>query len=208
MKKLFLALCLLLTPVTLMASDVVDPFPPQVDATLAPDVMTLSYQAVAVTFRDCCIVGRQISKLGNRADLALTQMRVAIEMNQVDGDDLATLRELCATVAPTLEATFPKFEKVGTQVEFIMLNKRHAKTTAERFEVAAGLARASAQLGPVKKKLDEIQEAVDTIYELTGGGGMTATNYSVANPNDPNMLDVAGFDASCPAVISKFAKGF
>jgi len=36
---------------------------------------------------------------------------------------------------------------------------------------------------------------------------MTATNYSVADPNDPGMLDVVGFDASCPAVISKFARG-
>lgn len=36
---------------------------------------------------------------------------------------------------------------------------------------------------------------------------MTATNYSVADPDDPGMLDVVGFDASCPAVISKFARG-
>jgi 60 kDa SS-A/Ro ribonucleoprotein len=35
--------------------------------------------------------------------------------------------------------------------------------------------------------------------------GMTATNYSVADPDDPGMLDVVGFDASCPAAISKFA---
>jgi 60 kDa SS-A/Ro ribonucleoprotein len=35
--------------------------------------------------------------------------------------------------------------------------------------------------------------------------GMTATNYSVADPDDPGMLDVVGFNASCPAVISKFA---
>ena len=37
--------------------------------------------------------------------------------------------------------------------------------------------------------------------------GMTATNYSIADPKDPGMLDVVGFDASCPAIISKFAKG-
>jgi 60 kDa SS-A/Ro ribonucleoprotein len=35
--------------------------------------------------------------------------------------------------------------------------------------------------------------------------GMTATNYSIADPDDPGMLDVVGFDASCPAAISKFA---
>ena len=36
---------------------------------------------------------------------------------------------------------------------------------------------------------------------------MTATDYSVADPDDPGMLDVVGFDASCPTVISRFAKG-
>lgn len=36
---------------------------------------------------------------------------------------------------------------------------------------------------------------------------MTATNYSVADPNDPGMLDVVGFDASCPAAISAFSEG-
>lgn len=37
--------------------------------------------------------------------------------------------------------------------------------------------------------------------------GMTATDYSVADPNDPNMLDVVGFDGSCPKIISEFARG-
>ena len=36
--------------------------------------------------------------------------------------------------------------------------------------------------------------------------GMTATNYSVDDPDDPGMLDVVGFDGSCPAIISKFAR--
>lgn len=35
--------------------------------------------------------------------------------------------------------------------------------------------------------------------------GMTATNYSIADPDDAGMMDVVGFDASCPAAISKFA---
>jgi 60 kDa SS-A/Ro ribonucleoprotein len=36
---------------------------------------------------------------------------------------------------------------------------------------------------------------------------MTATNYSIADPDDPRTLDVVGFDATCPTVISKFASG-
>ncbi|AKJ72597.1 hypothetical protein PP301_gp125 [Gordonia phage GMA2] len=37
--------------------------------------------------------------------------------------------------------------------------------------------------------------------------GMTATEFSIADPSDPGMLDVVGFDASAPAVISNFAAG-
>ncbi|WP_454852077.1 TROVE domain-containing protein [Promicromonospora soli] len=37
--------------------------------------------------------------------------------------------------------------------------------------------------------------------------GMTATKFSIADPSDPGMLDVAGFDAAVPSVISQFARG-
>ncbi|GAA4722252.1 SS-A/Ro ribonucleoprotein [Promicromonospora umidemergens] len=37
--------------------------------------------------------------------------------------------------------------------------------------------------------------------------GMTATEFSIADPTDPGMLDVAGFDAAVPSVISQFARG-
>jgi len=34
--------------------------------------------------------------------------------------------------------------------------------------------------------------------------GMTALNYSIADPNDPGMLDVVGFDTATPEIITKF----
>lgn len=34
--------------------------------------------------------------------------------------------------------------------------------------------------------------------------GMTSTGFTVADPKDPSMLDVVGFDASTPAVLSNF----
>lgn len=37
--------------------------------------------------------------------------------------------------------------------------------------------------------------------------GMTATEVTIADPNDPGMLDVVGFDASAPALISNFSAG-
>lgn len=36
--------------------------------------------------------------------------------------------------------------------------------------------------------------------------GMTATNFSIANQDDPGMLDVVGLDSNTPAAISEFAK--
>lgn len=37
--------------------------------------------------------------------------------------------------------------------------------------------------------------------------GMTATNFTIADPNDSGMLDVAGFDANAPRVVSDFISG-
>lgn len=37
--------------------------------------------------------------------------------------------------------------------------------------------------------------------------GMTATDFTIADPRDPNMLDVVGFDASAPRVIQDFSEG-
>jgi 60 kDa SS-A/Ro ribonucleoprotein len=36
--------------------------------------------------------------------------------------------------------------------------------------------------------------------------GMTATGFTIADPNDAGMLDVVGFDAAAPAVIAEFAR--
>lgn len=35
----------------------------------------------------------------------------------------------------------------------------------------------------------------------------TATGFSIANPDDPGMLDVAGFDHAVPSLIAEFARG-
>jgi 60 kDa SS-A/Ro ribonucleoprotein len=34
--------------------------------------------------------------------------------------------------------------------------------------------------------------------------GMTSTRFTIADPNDAGMLDIAGFDANTPSVISDF----
>lgn len=37
--------------------------------------------------------------------------------------------------------------------------------------------------------------------------GMTATEFTIANPTDPGMLDVVGFDTNAPAIMADFARG-
>ena len=37
--------------------------------------------------------------------------------------------------------------------------------------------------------------------------GMTATEFTIADPTDAGMLDVTGFDAAVPNVIADFARG-
>ncbi len=36
--------------------------------------------------------------------------------------------------------------------------------------------------------------------------GMTATRFTIADPNDAGMLDVVGYDSSCPAVMADFVR--
>jgi 60 kDa SS-A/Ro ribonucleoprotein len=37
--------------------------------------------------------------------------------------------------------------------------------------------------------------------------GMTSTGFSIADPTDPGMLDVVGFDTATPNLISEFSRG-
>jgi 60 kDa SS-A/Ro ribonucleoprotein len=37
--------------------------------------------------------------------------------------------------------------------------------------------------------------------------GMVSNGFSIADPNDPGMLDVVGFDTATPQVLSAFSRG-
>ena len=173
MKKLFLALCLLLTPVTLMAGEtapLILPIPGE--AILAPDVTTIAYQAIAVTCRDCDKVGRQVSELGTKTSAASVKIHEAIATNQVEGDDLKTLRGLGWSIDLVLATTHSEYAKVRKQLDFVRLNQRNAATTAERFEVAAAYARAGDRLRQVRMELISVQEAVDAVSEILKSRGL------------------------------------
>lgn len=37
--------------------------------------------------------------------------------------------------------------------------------------------------------------------------GMTSTKFTIADPDDAGMLDIAGFDSAAPSVMREFALG-
>lgn len=37
--------------------------------------------------------------------------------------------------------------------------------------------------------------------------GMTSTNFTIADPTDPGMLDVVGFDSAVPELVRSFVLG-
>ena len=37
--------------------------------------------------------------------------------------------------------------------------------------------------------------------------GMTSTDFTIAEPTDPGMLDVCGFDSAIPEIVRSFALG-
>jgi 60 kDa SS-A/Ro ribonucleoprotein len=37
--------------------------------------------------------------------------------------------------------------------------------------------------------------------------GMVGTEFSIADPKDPNSLDIVGFDSAAPQIISQFSAG-
>ena len=37
--------------------------------------------------------------------------------------------------------------------------------------------------------------------------GMVANGFTIADPEDPGMLDIVGFDTATPAVVTGFAAG-
>ena len=37
--------------------------------------------------------------------------------------------------------------------------------------------------------------------------GMVSNGFTIADPNDPGMLDIVGFDTATPAVVTGFAAG-
>lgn len=58
-----------------------------------------------------------------------------------------------------------------------------------------------------KQALDEYRQKMGRDAKLVVVG-MTASKFSIADPKDPGMFDVCGFDTATPQLISNFSLGF
>lgn len=61
------------------------------------------------------------------------------------------------------------------------------------------------RLHPVQA-LDEYRQGMGINAKLVVVG-MTSTGFTIADPNDPGMMDVVGFDTATPDLISSFSRG-
>ena len=93
----------------------------------------------------------------------------------------------------------------GTDCAQPMLDALERKIPIDLFivytdnETWAGAMHPSQALAEYRRKMD-----IDARLCVVG---MTATKFSIADPKDAGMLDVVGFDAAAPKIMSEFAVG-
>ncbi|MDP3768864.1 MAG: TROVE domain-containing protein, partial [Dehalococcoidia bacterium] len=92
----------------------------------------------------------------------------------------------------------------GTDCALPMLYARREKLDVDTFVVYTDNETWAGSVHPT--------QALRAYREMTGIPaklivvGMTATEFTIADPSDAGMLDVVGFDASAPAVMADFAR--
>jgi 60 kDa SS-A/Ro ribonucleoprotein len=92
----------------------------------------------------------------------------------------------------------------GTDCAQPMLNARQNKIKANVFCVLTDSETWAGNVHPFQA-LERYRDKTD-IYAKLVVVGMTSTGFTIADPSDPGMLDVAGMDTSVPALMADFAR--
>lgn len=92
----------------------------------------------------------------------------------------------------------------GTDCALPMLDALNKKIPVDVFVVYTDSETWAGRVHPVKA-LQDYRRKMGIAAKLVVVG-MVANEFSIADPKDGGMLDVVGFDASTPAIISDFAK--
>jgi 60 kDa SS-A/Ro ribonucleoprotein len=93
----------------------------------------------------------------------------------------------------------------GTDCALPMIFARKRKLAVDTFVVLTDNETWAGKIHPAQA-LREYREA-SGIAARCAVVGMTATSFSIADPNDPGMLDCVGFDTATPQLIADFAGG-
>lgn len=107
----------------------------------------------------------------------------------------------------SLDTVLQKIDRIpmgGTRCELPMLYAAQKQIAADYFIVytdseTSGVNPAGA-LRDYRKKMQIFDSKLIVV-------AIEANQFSIADPRDPNMLDVVGFDSSAPAVMSSFIRG-
>ena len=98
-----------------------------------------------------------------------------------------------------------KSQFTGTDCALPMVYAKKERIDVDTFVVYTDNETWAGGIQPVQA-LDNYQQASGNFAKLVVVG-MTATKFSIADPKRGDMLDVVGFDASAPQLISRFSNG-
>lgn len=94
----------------------------------------------------------------------------------------------------------------GTDCALPMIHATQSKMKIDMFNVYTDNETYHGSVHPYQAMKD-YRKALNMPDSKLAVVGMTATNFTIADPKDPGMLDVVGFDTATPEILSQFALG-
>jgi 60 kDa SS-A/Ro ribonucleoprotein len=119
-----------------------------------------------------------------------------------------SMEQLPISKAQRLDSVMKLMENVpmgGTDCSLPMLDALHNKLSVDCFIVYTDNETWAGSIHP-KQALDQYRQKMGIDAKLVVCG-MTATDFSIADPSDAGMIDIVGFDTSVPTLISGFLGG-
>ncbi len=105
---------------------------------------------------------------------------------------------------PTVVQKIGRIPMGGTDCSLPMLYAAQQGLDVDAFVVYTDNETWAGKIHPIQAlKLYRQKSGIDAKLIVVG---MTATQFTIADPNDAGMLDVVGFDASCPAIMADFVQ--
>lgn len=139
---------------------------------------------------------------------AMAMVIARTEPNYIINGFTTTLQDLGITAKDSLSAAIKKVQKSnfgGTDCAQPILEAMKKKIPAENFVVMTDNETWAGKIHPFQA-LKEYRQKMGIDAKLVVVG-MTASKFSIADPSDPGMFDVVGFDGSVFQTISNFFRG-